>query len=140
MCGWCGSGRMPWCTPFEKVSAFSGHGIRSAWSNYVDLRKVRQQNQDLQKQLDQLRLERAAISEDAVEAQRLRHLLDFKQHYIGATVAAQVIGTSGTDQSRLLILDKGEDANLKPGMAVITPDGVVGKLRDVFRRLRSCFS
>jgi rod shape-determining protein MreC len=119
-------------SPFEKLSAFSGHGLRSAWSDYVDLRRVRQQNQDLQNQLAQLRLERAAISEDAVEAHRLRQLLDFKQHYITATVAAQVIGTSGSDQSRLLILDKGSKDGLKPGMAVITPDGVVGKLRDVF--------
>lgn len=119
-------------SPFEKISAFSGHGVRYAWSDYVDLRHVRQQNADLQKQLAQLRLERAAISEDAVEAHRLRQLLDFKQHYITATVAAQVIGTSGSDQSRLLILDKGSDAGLKPGMAVVTPDGVVGKLRDVF--------
>jgi rod shape-determining protein MreC len=43
-----------------------------------------------------------------------------------------VIGTSGSDQSRLLLLDKGANDGLKPGMAVITPDGVVGKLRDVF--------
>jgi len=119
-------------SPFEKLSAFSGHGVRYAWSDYVNLRQVRQQNEDLQKQLAQLRLERAAISEDAVEAHRLRQLLDFKQHYIAATVAAQVIGTSGSDQSRLLILDKGANDGLKPGMAVITPDGAVGKLRDVF--------
>ena len=119
-------------SPFEKLSAFSGHGVRYAWSDYVDLRHVRQRNEDLEKQLAQLRLERAAISEDAVEAQRLRNLMDFKQHYIAGTIAAQVIGTSGSDQSRLLILDKGEDAHLKAGMAVITPDGVVGKLRDVF--------
>jgi rod shape-determining protein MreC len=119
-------------SPFERLSAFSGHGLRYAWSDYLDLRHVRQQNEDLQKQLAQLRLERAAISEDAVEAHRLRQLLDFKQHYITGTVAAQVIGTSGSDQSRLLLLDKGAKDGLKPGMAVITPDGVVGKLRDVF--------
>jgi rod shape-determining protein MreC len=119
-------------SPFERLSAFSGHGLRYAWSDYLDLRHVRQQNEDLQKQLAQLRLERAALSEDAVEAHRLRQLLDFKQHYITGTVAAQVIGTSGSDQSRLFILDKGSNDGLKPGMAVITPDGVVGKLRDVF--------
>ena len=119
-------------SPFERLSSFSGHGVRGAWGNYVDLRHIRQQNQDLQKQLAQLRLERAAISEDAVQAQRLRKLLDFRQHYISATVAAQVIGTSGSDQSRLLILDKGAQDGLKAGMPVITPDGVVGKLRDVF--------
>jgi rod shape-determining protein MreC len=119
-------------SPFERLSAWSGHSVRWTWDNYIDLRHVRQQNDDLQKQLAQLRLQRAEIAEDAVEAQRLRKLLDFRQHYITQTVAAQVIGTSGSDQSRLLILDKGSRDGLKPGMPVITPDGIVGKLRDVF--------
>jgi len=118
--------------PFERISDFTGHGVRGAWANYADLRHIRQQDVDLKTQLAQLKLERAAISEDAVEAKRLRTLLDFRQHYIQTTVAAQVIGTSGSDQSRLLILDKGSNQGLKPGMPVITPDGVVGKLRDVF--------
>ena len=34
-------------------------------------------------------------------------------------MAAQVIGTSGSDQSRLLILDKGAQDGLKAGMPVI---------------------
>ena len=119
-------------SPFERLSAFSGHGVRGAWDNYVDLRHTRQENQDLEHQLAQLRLERAAISEDAVQAQRLRTIMAFRQQYIRATMAAQVIGTSGSDQSRLLILDKGAADGLKEGMPVITPDGVVGKLRDVF--------
>lgn len=118
--------------PFERISNFTGHGLNGTWANYLDLRRVRDQNDDLKKQLAQLKLERAAISEDAVEAKRLRGLLDFRQHYIQTTVAAQVIGTSGTDQSRLLILDKGSNEGLRPGMPVITPDGIVGKLRDVF--------
>jgi rod shape-determining protein MreC len=59
-------------------------------------------------------------------------LLNFQQHYIATTVAAQVIGTSGSDLSRVLSIDKGANDGLKPDMAVITPDGIVGKLRDVF--------
>ena len=119
-------------SPFERVSQFSGHGVRGMWEDYVDLRHVREQDEDLKKQLAQLRMERAAISEDAVEAHRLRSLLGFRQNYTSSTVAAQVIGTSGSDTSRLLLLDKGAHDGLRPGMPVITPDGVVGKLRDVF--------
>ena len=59
-------------------------------------------------------------------------LLDFQQHYIATTVAAQVIGTSGSDLSRVLYIDKGSKDGLKPDQAVITPDGIIGKLRDVF--------
>ena len=49
-----------------------------------------------------------------------------------STVAAQVIGTSGSERSHVLYLDKGSEDGLKPEQAVITPDGVVGKIRDVF--------
>jgi rod shape-determining protein MreC len=44
-----------------------------------------------------------------------------------------VIGTAGTDQSRVLYIDKGARDGVKPDMAVITPDGIVGKIKDVFR-------
>ncbi|ADW67957.1 rod shape-determining protein MreC [Granulicella tundricola] len=119
-------------SPFERVSTGTGHGVRGAWSNYLDLRHVRQNNQDLRQEIANLRLQRAALAEDALEGQRLQSLLGFQQHYVSKTVAAQVIGTSGTDQSRVLTLDKGAQDGLKPDMAVITPDGIVGKLRDVF--------
>ena len=119
--------------PAERLSTSSGHGMRGAWAAYIDLRHVRQQNQDLKKQIDDLRLQRAALAEDALEAQRLRTLLGFRQNYAASTVVAQVIGTSGTDQSRVLTLDKGSRDGLRPDMPVITPTGIVGKLRDVFR-------
>ena len=119
-------------SPFERMTSASGRGIHDTWSNYIYLRNVRQQNLDLQKQVDRLRLQQAALAQDALEGQRLRKLLEFRQNYAAATVAAQVIGTSGTDQSRLLTLNKGSNDGLKPDMAVITPTGIVGKLRDVF--------
>ena len=121
-------------TPFERASTGTGHGIRGAWLNYIDLRHVRQQNLELERQTSQLRLERAALAEDALEGERLERLLDFRQHYVASTVAAQVIGASASDQGRILILDKGWHDGLKPDMAVITPDGIVGKLRDVGRQ------
>jgi rod shape-determining protein MreC len=102
------------------------------WQNYLDLRHVRQQNQELRERLSRLQLEQAALLEDARQGQRLQSLLAFKEHYIYSTVPAQVIGTSGSDQSRVLYIDKGAKDGLKPDMAVITPDGIVGKLKDVF--------
>ncbi len=119
-------------TPVERLFLNTGHGLRSIWSNYIDLRHVRQHDRDLQVQIDQLRLQQAAIAEDAVQGHRLQALLAFQQHYIASTVAAQVIGTSGTELSRVLYIDKGAADGLKPDMPVITPDGVVGKIRDVF--------
>jgi rod shape-determining protein MreC len=120
-------------TPPEMLLHAIGHGIRGTWSNYVDLIHVRQQNHDLKAELDQLRLEEDSLAEDARQGQRLQALLEFKEKYVYKTVAAQVIGSSGTEQSHVLLIDKGSHDGIKPDMPVITPDGIVGKTRDVFR-------
>jgi rod shape-determining protein MreC len=119
-------------TPFERFFLGIGHNVRFGWFNYVDLRHIRQQNAALQQQLADMRLQQAAIAQDALQGHRLQALLDFQQHYVSHTVAAQVIGTSGTELSRVLYIDKGREDGLKPDQAVITPDGIVGKLREVF--------
>jgi rod shape-determining protein MreC len=119
-------------SPFEKVIHGSSFDVRHIWTGYVGLRHTHQENQDLKLEIARLRLEQASFAEDAAQGRRLQALLAFKQQYIAQTVAAQVIGTSGSDNSRIVTLDKGSADGLKPEQAVITPDGVVGKLRDVF--------
>ena len=119
-------------TPPERAMHATKLGIENTWNNYIDLHRVRRQNQELQQTVDRLRLEQAALLEDARQGERLQQLMAFQQHYIYSTLAAQAIGSSGTNQSRVIYLDKGSDDGLKPDMAVITADGIVGKIRDVF--------
>jgi rod shape-determining protein MreC len=119
-------------TPVERVTHALGSGAGHAWSEYIDLRHVRQQNKDLQQQLARVRIDEAAMAEDALQGRRLQAMLGFRESYVGSTVAAQVIGASGSEQSRVLTIDKGSRDGLRPDMAVITQDGIVGKLRDVF--------
>src|SRR3984885_7229187 len=108
-------------TPFERFFHGIGYNLRHGWSNYIDLRHTRQQNHDLQDQIARLRLEQAEFAEDAIQGHRLQALLDFQQHYVASTVAAQVVGTSGNDLSRVIYIDKGSKDGLKPDQAVITP-------------------
>ncbi len=119
-------------SPPEKVLANTGSGVRGFWGNYVDLRHTREQNAELRDEVNRLRMEQAGLLEDARQGQRLQALLDFQQHYLSKTVPAQVIGTAGTDQSRVLYIDKGSKDGLLQDQAVITPDGIVGKVKDVF--------
>ena len=119
-------------TPFERAAHAVGSGVGKGWRNYIDLRHVRQQNQDLAQELTRMRIEEASIAEDALQGRRLQAMLGFRERYVGSTVAAQVIGDSGSEQTRVLLIDKGSRDGLKPDMAVITQDGIVGKLRDVF--------
>src|ERR1700722_18450915 len=119
-------------SPPERLIHSSKMGMNFTWSNYVDLVYVRQQNEDLKKTVDRMRLEEAALLEDAREGQRLQAMLGFQQKYIYSTVAAQVYGSSGSDRSHDFYIDKGWRDGLKPDMAVITAEGIVGKVRDVF--------
>ncbi len=118
-------------SPFERLFLFSGHGVSDTWEGYLDLRHVRAQNQQLQAELDRMRLEQASLAENARQDMRLQKLFAFQQQYVSKTVAAHVIGTSGTDLSRVLYIDKGYKNGIKTDMPVITPDGIVGKVRDV---------
>ena len=115
-------------TPLEKALVWCQNGVGGLWSNYVYLRGVRQENRDLKFQIEQLRLEQVRLSDDAQQARRLQALLGFKEQYIAKTVAAQVIGSSGSEQSRSIYIDKGSSAGVEKDMAVITADGLVGKV------------
>lgn len=119
-------------TPIEKMFINTGHFFRNGWHNYADLRNVRRQNHDLQEKVASLQMEQVQLKQDADQARRLQALLEFKERYVSKTVPAQVIATSGTEQSRLITIDKGSHDGLKQDMAVITPDGIVGKIKDVF--------
>ncbi|HEU5350254.1 MAG TPA: rod shape-determining protein MreC [Terracidiphilus sp.] len=119
-------------SPPEQLIHSSRNGIVGVWQNYIDLRHVRRQNKDLTQTIDRLRLEQAALLEDARQGERLQALLHFQEKYIYKTLAAEVIGSSGSQQSHVVYIDKGEDDGLHRDMAVITPDGIVGKIREVY--------
>ena len=118
--------------PFERAMHGSSEGLNWLWNNYVDLRHTRDENKELKQTIDRLRLEQAELREDALQGQRLQDLVKFKENYAYQTIAAQVIGTSGSSQSHVIYIDKGSADSLAPDMAVITSDGIVGKVRDVF--------
>src|SRR5579859_841261 len=119
-------------TPFERglVSIQSSAG--NLWHNYFYLRGVRAENRQLKEQIEQMRLQQVRLSEDAAQARRLQTLLSFKEQFVAKTVAAQVIGSSGSDSSRLVYIDKGSNSGLQRDMAVITADGIVGKVLMVY--------
>ena len=119
-------------SPVEMVLEYSKTGVGGLWRNYIDLRHVHQQNQDLQDTVDRLRLEQAMLLEDARQGHRLQAMLNFQQKYLYKTLPAQIIGTGGSDQSRVFTLDKGKNDGLTRDMGVITADGIVGKVREVF--------
>ncbi|MGD1215481.1 MAG: rod shape-determining protein MreC [Terriglobales bacterium] len=119
-------------TPLEKALVWAQTSSRNVWHNYFYLRGVRAENRSLKQQIERMSLEQVRMSQDADQARRLQALLAFKEQFISQTMAAQVIGGSGSESSRSVYIDKGESDGIKPDMAVITADGIVGKVLRVY--------
>jgi rod shape-determining protein MreC len=119
-------------TPLERALVWAQTSTGDVWHNYFYLRGVRAENRALKAQIERMSLERVRISQDADQARRLQALLGFKEQFISRTMAAQVIGGSGSELSRSVFIDKGSRDGLKPDMAVITADGIVGKVLHVY--------
>jgi rod shape-determining protein MreC len=119
-------------TPLEKALVWAQTSSSDVWHNYFYLRGVRAENRNLKAQIERMSLEQVRMSQDADQARRLQALLAFKEQFISQTMAAQVIGSSGSELSRSVYIDKGERDGIKPDMAVITADGIVGKVLRVY--------
>ena len=115
-------------TPLEKALIWIQSSTGNLWHNYIFLRGIRAENRALKQEIERMRIDQARMTQDADQARRLQTLLSFKEQFISQTIAAQVIGGSGSDLSRVIYVDKGSDDGIKPEMAVLTKDGIVGKV------------
>ena len=115
-------------TPLERGLVWMQNSAGNLWNNYFYLRGVRAENRQLKEEIEHMKLEQVRLNEDATQAHRLQALLAFKEQYISKTVPAHVIGSSGSDLSRSIYIDKGSDEGIQPDMAVITASGIVGKV------------
>jgi rod shape-determining protein MreC len=115
-------------TPFERALVWGQNGGSDLWHNYFFLRGVRAENRRLNKEIEEMRLQEVRMKEDAAQAHRLQSLLAFKEQFIVKPLAAQVIGSSGSDLSRSVYIDKGSNEGVAQDMAVITAGGIVGKV------------
>lgn len=120
-------------SPAERAGAWIFSRAGGFWSGYVALHNTRAENQSLRAELGRLQLRNAQLESQAAEAQRLATLLDFREaHPEVPMLAAQIIGASADPVSHTLFINRGERDRVRRNMAVITPDGVVGKIVELF--------
>jgi len=114
--------------PIQLGSARLADGTITLFRGYIDLVDAERENAALKARIAQFNGEQTASDELKAENRRLAALLDLKQALKLQMVAAEVIGSDATGLSRTLIIARGSDSGLKPGMAVVSSEGVVGKI------------
>jgi len=120
-------------TPLERAGTWTFSHVGGIWSGYVGLRNTRAENERLRNDVNTLRLRNRELESESAEAHRLATLLNFREaHTEAPMLAAQVIGASADPTSHTLFINRGERDHVRRNMGVITPDGVVGKIVEVF--------
>ncbi len=116
-------------SPLGRGAAWSVDGIRGLWTNYVALRHMREENDQLRAELGAVKIRNQQLESRAAEADRLATLLGFRdEHTEVQMLAARVIGASPDPSSHMVFIDRGTRDGVRRDMGVITPEGVVGKI------------
>jgi rod shape-determining protein MreC len=112
----------------QTATARMAQGASAMVRNYFALVGVRQENDRLRAELARIQTERARTAELDRENRRLAELLELRDVMGFKAVAADIIGSDATGLAHTLVLGRGERNGLKPGMAVLSNEGVVGKV------------
>ena len=104
--------------------------VSGAWSRYLDLLHVREENDELRERLDNATISISQMREQSKELIRLRKLMNFAVPEDWTAVGARVIGTRIGPQGALnsMLLNKGFLSGAMPGTPLVTPSGVVGRV------------
>ena len=116
-------------SPVQKAVVWTVEGAQDLWYGYVDLIHVRKQNLVLRKENLHLKGEAARLEELRQENERLRRLLSFQQAVDARVVVAPIIAISPSPSlSRTVRIGKGTRDGVRKSQAVVTPEGVVGRV------------
>lgn len=95
---------------------------------YLFLVHTTRENERLRNEVERLTLEAQITNELLSENERLRQALGFRKLNPPRSVVVQVIGKESSPASSTITVNQGSLAGLEKNRAVITPEGVVGRV------------
>jgi rod shape-determining protein MreC len=114
--------------PIVNTSSDIIDGIGGIWDNYVWLRGVRTENENLEQQVRELEIKNRSLEEIKQENIRLRRLLSMKDNYEGKTTEARVIARTPEFLSTVLYINRGSNDGIKIDSPVFSGDGIIGRI------------
>ena len=114
--------------PVQQAIDRVAHGSTGFVRAYFDLVDVRRDNARLKAELTRLKTNQSRLVELETENRHLSDLLDLRDVLGGNSIAANVIGSDANGLARTLVISQGAASGLRPGMAVLSFQGVVGKV------------
>jgi rod shape-determining protein MreC len=119
---------MELCSPFLKTSTFVINTIQGVFQDYIFLVHLQKENMILKQRIVELQKENGQFKEMALANERLQRSLQFREKISPSMIAAEVIGQDPSSWFKSVTINKGEKDGLRKGMAVISPEGVIGQI------------
>jgi len=101
----------------------------------ISYRKAWNENQKLKSEMSALRSRAIQLEEMARQNTRFNKLISFRDRRGLNAVTASVVARDPANWNSSIMINKGRNEGLRPGMAVINADGVVGKVAEVAPRV-----
>ena len=115
-------------TPMAGVVEAIRHNTIGFLEDYFILLDVREENRKLKGVNDRLQMENIYYRNQLNTAEHAQALVQFQSQSQSKTLAARVIGNSTVATAKAVFIDRGATSGIQSGMAVVTPDGIVGKV------------
>lgn len=120
-------------TPVQRVLYSTGEFFKTTLSNLYELRNLKDENEALKTELEKLKEQNRQLIQMALENNRLRTLLDFKEKNTQFTyIGANVTGRDPGNWYDVYTINKGTKDGIEINDAVIVGNGyLVGKVIEV---------
>jgi rod shape-determining protein MreC len=114
--------------PFQEGVTCTIYFCRRVWHQYFYLVGLREECDRLQGMVDRARMEQSRRLESELACQRLRKLLEVKSELSYSMLPARVVGLAPSGWFKTVLIDKGTGDGVSKGMAVVGPEGIVGRI------------
>ncbi|HZU27448.1 MAG TPA: rod shape-determining protein MreC [Bryobacteraceae bacterium] len=119
-------------TPLARLIDTGRSSVSNFFRDYFVLLDVREANKRMKAELERVEMENQYLRAELSTADRATALAIFQKTSPSKTLAARVIGNTTDSGAKAVIVDRGSISGVQKGMAVITPEGIVGKVISVY--------